>query len=302
MSNIRAILALLALTLLALSSPLSLAQSATTTSTARTINPAISLSPTSGLPGTVVTITGTGFSANVTVTFSSSSITLSSASAKASPSGTFTAKVTVQGGSTGSIMATGNDTSTVPNDTASATFTVENVVASNVSTVTISPNGQFTVNDTTKDGVYVQGLGLLGITGLLTVSTASESGPPSGVSAQNSGSVYTDVRVQFPPAAGPPSGANANICIENPRVTTGWSLQYWSGGSWANASGTTVTGTTICGQVAMSALTGTPVAAVPPAGMDYTYYLVIVVVAVLVIIAIGVLYLRRRGPLPTTKQ
>jgi len=291
--NKPALIVLFALACLALGTPLTLAQSATTT----TINPSISLNPDNGLPGTVVTVTGTGFSANVTVSFSSSSVTISGGPAQASASGSFTAKITVQGGQTGNIVATGNDTSINPKDTASATFTVQSVVVSNTSTVTVGPDGQFIVNDTTKDGVYVQGLGLLGLTGLVTVSTAGESAAPSGVTAQNSGSVYADVLVQFPPPTSPPSGATANVCIENPSVASGWSLQYWTGGSWTSASGTAVTGTTVCGQIAMSALSGTPVAAVPPGGSsDYVYYLL--VVAVVVVVAVAALSLRRRHPPP----
>ncbi len=87
--------------------------------TVQAATPAITISPTSGLPGTVVTVTGSGFSANETgirITFDGSPVTSGiSANSLGNWSGTFTVPTAVLGPHTVSAFGSITPSGVVPN-------------------------------------------------------------------------------------------------------------------------------------------------------------------------------------------
>jgi len=115
------------------------AHSNTGSATFTVTTPTITLSPTSGAVGTVVTVTGTGYSVSTrigTMTFngatpSGQTCTSQTTTAAGGFSCTFTVPTVTLGPHT--VTVSGNDVGTVPLDTASATFTVT------TPTITLSP-------------------------------------------------------------------------------------------------------------------------------------------------------------------
>ncbi len=98
----------------------------------------IMLSPTQGLAGKSVTVTGSGFSVNTpigTFTFNGATPAQSCTSQMTSGTGAFSCTFTVPASSAGAktVVASGNDVGTVSGDSASATFTVL------VPTIVLSP-------------------------------------------------------------------------------------------------------------------------------------------------------------------
>ena len=260
------------------------------------VSPTITLSPTHGPTGTVVTVTGAGFNPGVGISLSASTGSLSGGGAiTTSSSGGFTATVTVTAAFAPkiNIKAMGSDHASIPRDTATAQFTVDNVQAGKSDNVKLT-GGSATQDDTSTTGVSVSITGATGISNV-TVSTSSTNSPDFGVSAPTSGAaLYFDIKVTLPSGATAPAGATVNVCFTDPTVASGMTLQYFDGTTWQTATGITVSGTQICGTVPLSALTGTNFAAFA-AGADYTWvYVGVIVVALAVIVAVGILMWRRR--------
>ena len=99
-----------------------------TEAVAFTITAYITRSPTSGIPGDTVTVTGTGFAGtaparNVTVTFSNATYSKVVAAVNATSAGSFSVDFTVPAVDYGSYTITATDQASTPNS-ATATFTV----------------------------------------------------------------------------------------------------------------------------------------------------------------------------------
>jgi hypothetical protein len=266
--------------------------------------PSITLSPTSGDVNTQIIISGTGFTPHVALTLSFLGITIGPPLGESpDATGAFTvsdvnlkpANFGISG--TFTVTVSGSDIATNPHDTASATFTVINAVAATQTTVTVTSNS-VSVDNSAKTGTKVSVTGLTGVTGPVTVATTKESAAPAvtkGAPALPTGTVYVDVHISLPKGVTAPAGATAQVCQTDPSVTSSSTLEYFSNGAWVVATGTTVTGTTICANIPLSALTGTPIAIVPAAAVDYTIYYIGGFVAVLIVVVIAGLFLRRRG-------
>jgi len=134
----------------------------------------ITISPTSGVVGTLVTITGSNFAANtaVTVKFDGVTLTTNPISITTASNGGFTASVTIPNISTGSHTVT----VTVGSQTATATFTI---TQAQPASITISPT-----SGTVGNAITITGSGFLpnkGITinldgSLVATATSSSSG------------------------------------------------------------------------------------------------------------------------------
>ena len=166
-----------------------------------------------------------------------------------------------------------------------------NVVATQSNAVTVSSSGTASVNITESTGVSATISGLTGVSSAV-VTTQSLNAPSTGVTTMAAGSVYFDISVSLPAGTTAPPGATVTVCETNPSVTSGSTLQYWSGSAWVTASSITVSGTRICGTVPLSALTGTNFVIAPPPANNMILY-ILVAVAVIVIIGVAIWALRR---------
>ena len=88
----------------------------------------------------------------------------------------------------------------------------------------------------------------------LTTTDYGSTPPPTGADVNlGGGGAYYDVTVS---AA---SDGIAHVCITNPNIYFGTTMDYWNGVSWVSAANIEVIGITICGDIPVSALTGTPI-------------------------------------------
>ena len=143
--------------------------------------PQILLSPTSGLKGTPVTVTGTGFGASlsVTVTYGGSTITTSTTSA----GGSFTASFNVpSSSSTGNVLVTATDSSS---NSASADFTVTSP------TLSVNPS-----QGLRGAVVTITGTGFSDLSGItVTYNVASITTTPSSVTTSNVGGFSATITI-----------------------------------------------------------------------------------------------------------
>ncbi len=99
----------------------------TATATFTITTPTITLTPTSGVVGESVVVTGTGYTGSTTITLTFDSVSISSCTSGSltASGGKFACTFSVPSGTSGTtVTAAGADVGTVPADTASGTFTV----------------------------------------------------------------------------------------------------------------------------------------------------------------------------------
>ena len=178
------------------------------------------------MTGAQLTVTGTNFGAGATITLSYSGgvIVVDSGTITASPTGGFTALVTILAAQPGSsnLTAIGSDS---PSDAASSAYTLTNVNDYVSASLTASSSGTATVNQTATMGVSVTIQNAPDASGQVTISDLSA--PATGVSALSlSGTKYYDVLVTNMPGA-----ASATVCITDASITSSTELYWAPGGS-----------------------------------------------------------------------
>jgi hypothetical protein len=135
------------------------------------------------------------------------------------------------------------------------------VTSTQTSTTPVSGgNASVTQADT---GTSVSVTGLTGVTGSATITTSTLTGPDPGTPLlQGPLVLYFDIHLSLSGGQTVPPGAVAHVCFDQPGVTAGMALKFYSGGGWISATNVTVNGTQICGDVPAADLTGTNFAAV----------------------------------------
>jgi hypothetical protein len=206
-----------------------------------------------------------------------------------------------------------------------------NVTAHSSTSVSLFGGGAF-VYDPEITGINVTIFGLTNVTTSIVVTTETLNAPSTSVPVvSSSGNVfYFDVAIVLPGGESAPPGSNANIILSNPMITSGYTLEYWSGLAWLPASYVAVSGTTIEGEVPVSSLTGTNLAVVeapttstssaPPISVSSTsststsnpgaplltmseeFLFVVAAAVVIVISAVSLMLTLRRGKAPAKQE
>ena len=220
----------------------------------------ISIGPSSGPPGTAVSITGSSFYPGSTVTISYDGNAVGSLAASAS--GSFSTSFTVPRLPNGTYAVSAVDSY---GDSATAYF-VESTVPVQGAALNSTAAIAYVENGTATVGASPVGITVTIINASVpdnypvSVYMAALNGIPTNVTSTAVRSAgYYDVRI---------SGLTAGIAlvnVTNPYISpsnTYSLLQYWNGSAWENASDITVAGHTMSGHIPASALSGTPVAVV----------------------------------------
>ena len=119
--------------------------------------------------------------------------------------------------------------------------------------------GNGTADQNSTAGVTVKITGATGNNVTVSTQVQGSNAPPGLGSVQLSSASYYDILI-----SGTTTGI-AQICITSKAVnSSGGLIEYWNGTTWAGAANQTVSGglppITFCGDIAVSALTGTPLA------------------------------------------
>src|SRR2546425_6348269 len=158
-------------------------------------------------------------------------------------------------------------------DTATATLVATTTATATFTATSTGGTGAVSVDQTSTTGGTTSISGSSASKPVSVTSTDLSNTQPGGTGQIGIGLTPTqffDVHV-----SGVTTGT-ATICITNSAASAGTMLQYWDptansgAGSWVNANNVILSNNQICGDIPVSALNGTPIALVKPAGPDNT--------------------------------